>query len=115
MAKFRSKPTDVDAFQLTRELIGEALFDGASLHPGLEFRGEARPSERTFVGNFICHSRQGEVSAEIGDWIIVERGAPGLVYPCKPDVFEAKYEPVEAVATEGQVRESFYTPAGADA
>jgi hypothetical protein len=28
-----------------------------------------------------------------GDWIIT--GVKGEVYPCKPDIFEATYEPVE--------------------
>jgi len=32
--------------------------------------------------------------AEPGDWII--RGVKGEVYPCKPDIFEATYEPVDA-------------------
>ena len=29
-----------------------------------------------------------------GDWIIT--GVQGEVYPCKPDIFEQTYEPVEA-------------------
>jgi hypothetical protein len=28
-----------------------------------------------------------------GDWII--RGVKGELYPCKPDIFAATYEPVE--------------------
>lgn len=31
--------------------------------------------------------------AEKGDYII--KGVKGEVYPCKPDIFEATYEPVE--------------------
>jgi hypothetical protein len=30
--------------------------------------------------------------ASPGDWII--RGVKGEFYPCKPDIFEATYEPV---------------------
>ncbi|MFJ9979685.1 penta-EF hand family protein [Streptomyces cyaneofuscatus] len=33
------------------------------------------------------------VSFEYGDWII--RGVQGEFYPCKPDVFDATYEPAE--------------------
>jgi hypothetical protein len=29
--------------------------------------------------------------AEPGDWVI--RGVAGEFYPCKPDIFEATYEP----------------------
>lgn len=28
-----------------------------------------------------------------GDWVI--RGVNGELYPCKPDIFEKTYEPVE--------------------
>lgn len=31
--------------------------------------------------------------AKQGEWVI--RGVKGELYPCKPDVFEATYEPVE--------------------
>lgn len=95
MSKFRTKPVEVEAIQLTYPLISECLFDGATLPAGVTFRGEAWPSERRFVGNFVCQSRQGEVSVSVDDWIIQELDAPGLSYPCKPDVFEAKYEAVD--------------------
>ena len=36
---------------------------------------------------------EGEMTAQPGDWII--RGVKGEFYPCKPDIFEATYEPVE--------------------
>ena len=45
---------------------------------------------------------EGQMSASHGDWII--RGVKGEVYPCKPDIFEATYEPVE-----DGIRESFGT------
>jgi len=33
---------------------------------------------------------EGEMKAEIGDWII--KGIKGEFYPCKPDIFELTYE-----------------------
>jgi hypothetical protein len=36
---------------------------------------------------------EGTMRAEVGDYII--RGVKGELYPCKPDVFAATYEPVE--------------------
>jgi len=36
---------------------------------------------------------EGTMVALPGDWII--RGVKGEMYPCKPDIFEATYEPVE--------------------
>ena len=35
---------------------------------------------------------EGEMRCDPGDWII--RGIQGEFYPCKPDVFDATYEPV---------------------
>lgn len=34
---------------------------------------------------------EGAMEASPGDWII--RGVKGEFYPCKPDIFEATYEP----------------------
>ncbi|HWQ95907.1 MAG TPA: hypothetical protein VN368_00905 [Candidatus Methylomirabilis sp.] len=36
---------------------------------------------------------EGEMTAHPGDWII--KGVNGELYPCKPDIFEKTYEPVE--------------------
>jgi hypothetical protein len=37
------------------------------------------------------HTLEGVMTAQPGDWII--RGTEGELYPCKPSVFERKYEP----------------------
>lgn len=36
---------------------------------------------------------EGRMHASPGDWIIT--GVNGEKYPCKPDIFEKTYEPVE--------------------
>lgn len=36
---------------------------------------------------------EGELRVSPGDWVI--RGIKGEFYPCKPDIFEATYEPIE--------------------
>ena len=36
---------------------------------------------------------EGTIHASVGDWIIT--GVNGERYPCKPDIFEKTYEPVE--------------------
>ena len=38
---------------------------------------------------------EGTHRAAIGDWII--KGIKGEFYPCKPDIFELTYEPVEVI------------------
>lgn len=42
----------------------------------------------------LIHTLEGDMVARPGDWIIT--GIKGERYPCKPDIFEATYEPVEA-------------------
>ena len=36
---------------------------------------------------------EGVMHASVGDWIIT--GVNGEQYPCKPDIFEKTYEPVD--------------------
>lgn len=47
----------------------------------------------TKVGFAIIETLEGQMTAEVGDWII--RGVQGEFYPCKPDIFAATYELVE--------------------
>lgn len=37
---------------------------------------------------------EGELTVSHGDWVI--KGVQGEFYPCKPDIFEATYEPADA-------------------
>jgi hypothetical protein len=43
------------------------------------------------TGGIYIPTLEGVVVASPGDWII--RGVKGEFYPCKPDIFEATYEP----------------------
>lgn len=45
-----------------------------------------RQGDLLFIGTL-----EGAMRADPGDWII--RGVKGELYPCKPDIFEATYEP----------------------
>lgn len=44
-------------------------------------------------GKAIIQTLEGEMLVSDGDWIIT--GVKGEKYPCKPDIFEATYEPVD--------------------
>lgn len=41
---------------------------------------------------FVIRTLEGNHLASLGDYII--KGVAGEFYPCKPDIFEATYEPV---------------------
>jgi len=45
-------------------------------------------------GGLVIKTLEGEHLASIGDFII--KGIKGEFYPCKPDIFEATYDPVDS-------------------
>lgn len=50
----------------------------------------------TFDGTLHKHvieTLEGDMQVSPGDWIVT--GVQGERYPCKPDIFEATYEPAE--------------------
>lgn len=48
------------------------------------------PSDGAYIE---IHTLEGVMRANEGDWII--QGVQGEFYPCKPDIFDTTYEPVE--------------------
>lgn len=44
-------------------------------------------------GKIVIETLEGDITASLGDWII--KGVKGEFYPCKPDIFDATYEPAE--------------------
>ena len=94
MAKFRKKPVVVEAIQLTEELALSYLCDRVPGPFGLHVSGSFNPKRRE-----VNHARvsiktlEGTMNADLNDWII--KGVKGELYPCKPDIFEATYEPVK--------------------
>ena len=78
MPKFRKKPVEIDAWQNVPESIIPDWF---------KCKGGC------ILGSSIkIATLEGIMTASPGDWII--RGVKGEIYPCKPDIFAATYEPV---------------------
>lgn len=80
--KYRKKPVVVDAVQ----------FDG---QPSKDPPGVFRRDEDLTPYVVTVHGQRAYLSP--GDWIITESDGSHH-YPCKPDIFEATYEPVEDVS-----------------
>lgn len=91
--RFRKRPVVIEAFQLTRELIEAHLFDKQELPFGVcSSTASYHSGNRTITHcSFSIETPEGRVRARQGDWII--RFGQGELYPCKPDTFEASYEP----------------------
>ena len=93
--KYRKKPVVIEAFQYDGDLIDSRgkyyVPDWAkqAYENGILFYEETEnsPSE------MFVKTLEGNMLASVGDYII--RGVNGEIYPCKPDIFEKTYEPVE--------------------
>ena len=77
MPKFRKKPVVIEAEQYIGHFI----------------KGVCGCDDCTGLHVHTIHENQF-VELEIGDWIIPEPDGEHF-YPCKPDIFEATYDPVE--------------------
>ena len=98
--RVRKRPIEVDAWRW----MGSHDLEGAQAWLR-EYRAEMLDesgrrtyhSAKTELSFFTCDwllvipTLEGNMCAGPGDWII--RGVKGEVYPCKPDIFEATYEP----------------------
>lgn len=52
-----------------------------------------QPIVITTFNELVISTLEGEMKAPIGSWII--RGPLGEYYPCRKDVFEKTYDPIE--------------------
>jgi hypothetical protein len=85
MPKFRKKPVVIEATcydQLPSNYRPDWLQDAVSANTVI-----------TYPDHAIIRTLEGDMRADLGDWII--KGIKGELYPCKPDIFTATYEPVE--------------------
>jgi hypothetical protein len=82
MHKCRKKPVVIEAMQ---NLLGHAETISSWM--------KAHGCKHHWDGaTFTIPTLEGEMRANRGDWII--KGVKGEFYPCKPDIFEATYDPV---------------------
>jgi hypothetical protein len=83
MRKFRKKPVVISAIQLPFPDASSRIFNDDH---GIIFK-----REDGIIVQALITTLEGVMTANPGDWII--RGVKGELYPCKPDIFEATYEP----------------------
>lgn len=85
--KYRKKPVVIEAIK----------WDGTNSDEIMKFSNATKTEDnRTFSTDdrvLVIRTLEGNMYANIGDWII--KGVHGEFYPCKPDIFEKTYEPVE--------------------
>lgn len=85
--KYRKKPVVIEAWRVPA--------DGKLTEPAPQWLLEAilkgvAIADRD-AGSITIKTLEGKMVGNVGDWII--QGVKGELYPCKPDIFEATYEP----------------------
>lgn len=88
MPKFRKKPVVIEAFQFAIPMDGvmpEWLRQA--------FREDTVYYQSGTDPYLTIKTLEGDHRATVGDWII--RGVKGELYPCKPDIFTATYDPAQ--------------------
>jgi hypothetical protein len=91
MPKFRKKPVVIEAFK-SSDLLRLAEHDFWNLPQCI--RDAYDKVDILFASDHIrIRTLEGIMCADRDDFVI--RGVKGELYPCKPDVFEATYEPVD--------------------
>ena len=96
--KYRKKPVVVEAEQF---FASKLPWPVGVLPKWVDPMGKAHYGEDAICDESVVHidyscviqTLEGEYIVSDGDWIIT--GIKGEKYPCKPDIFEATYEPVE--------------------
>lgn len=91
--KYRKKPVVIEAFQMTQqEAEGDKELWPAWLYQAWLDSILFRVGDRE-LGVYGIKTLEGDHAVNHGDFII--QGVKGELYPCKPDIFEATYEPAE--------------------
>ena len=92
--KYKTRPCEIEAVQ----------WDGTNVLEIEQFAGQSvqwchdcvmRYGDQNPYAGYMLYIRtlEGVMRADVGDYII--RGLKGEYYPCKPDVFNKKYEIVK--------------------
>ena len=83
MARYRKKPAVIEAVQ----------WRGNNWDEILKWAGPTCTTLYRIDDRVQIWTLEGAMIAFPGDWII--RDVKGELYPCKPDVFDATYDPAE--------------------
>jgi hypothetical protein len=89
-SRFRKKPVVIEAAQVN-SLDHDGVLDIVRWCGGRAVGEEDHPTAMIAIDTL-----EGTMFADPGDWVI--RGVQGEFYPCKPDIFDATYEPVDGAA-----------------
>lgn len=79
---YQKKPVTVEAVQ----------YDGDNLADVVQWISDQHGTPKVVDGVLKILTLEGAMVANVGDYVI--KGVQGELYPCKPDIFAATYQPV---------------------
>lgn len=89
MPKFRKRPVQIEAIQFEGKENVANVLDFTDFAVAVRSH---KDDDGTLIPVVEINTLEGTMIAIPGDWII--RGVKGELYPCKPDIFAATYDPV---------------------
>ena len=92
MAKYRKKPVVIEAIQWKGDNLAEIIRFAGLHESAMKWTWDQYETVVAREGLKIF-TLEGPHMASVNDFII--KGVQGEIYPCKPDIFEQTYEPVE--------------------
>lgn len=96
MMKYRKKPVEIQAVQLTTDNIFQVVtfIDGKKPDVKCDIAADKWEDYKRIVINegLEIKTLEGVMMADFGDYII--KGIKGEFYPCKPDIFQLTYDKV---------------------
>lgn len=96
MPKYRKKPVVIESVRFNGANHSEVCdFFASNPHAHYDADGASTDLAPALTeGGWVeITTLEGTMRADVGDWII--KGVKGEFYPCKSDIFEATYEPVD--------------------
>lgn len=93
--QYRKKPVVIEAWrvsELNRSAAGDWNALPEPIRIAYEKGGWVFGALKDDLRGIYVPTLEGSLFAAPGDWII--KGVKGEFYPCKPDIFEATYDPV---------------------
>ena len=98
--KYRKKPVEIDAWHFTKENFKKGVPRWVDHLPINEYGREELNHDVSLWSQYGGEKIGGEIKTLEGEMTISEndyiiKGVHGEFYPCKPDIFEETYEPVE--------------------
>jgi len=97
--RFQKRPVQIQAMQFdgtNSEMHSVYCWVEANTQGSFDPYGDEIPATGVSIdpatGLMLIATLEGVMLVKRGDWVI--QGIAGEFYPCKPDIFEATYEPV---------------------